>query len=119
VGTTCGASIRDFGQGLWWAIVTVTTVGDGDRYPVAPMGQRVAVVLTLAGIGLIGVRTATVASYFVDRKKTRLTCDWPGSRPCSSNSSRISCRSVCRAERAGPPTRGVMAQSENTDRVSG
>jgi voltage-gated potassium channel len=64
-----GGNIHDFGQGLWWAVVTVTTVGYGDRYPVTPMGQGVAVVLMLAGIGLIGALTATVASYFVEQKE--------------------------------------------------
>ena len=65
-----GANIHDFGQGLWWAIVTVTTVGYGDRYPTTPFGQGVAVLLMLVGIGLIGTLTATVASYFVQEKTT-------------------------------------------------
>jgi voltage-gated potassium channel len=65
-----GSNIHDFGQGLWWAIVTVTTVGYGDRFPVTPAGQGVAVVLMLVGIGLIGTVTATVASYFVEESKT-------------------------------------------------
>jgi voltage-gated potassium channel len=63
-----GANIHDFGQGLWWAIVTVTTVGYGDRYPVSAFGEGVAVLLMLTGIGLIGTLTATVASYFVQEK---------------------------------------------------
>ena len=63
-----GANIHNFGQGLWWAMVTVTTVGYGDKYPVTGMGQGVATVLMLVGIGLIGVLTATVASYFVEEK---------------------------------------------------
>lgn len=63
-----GANIHDFGQGLWWAIVTVTTVGYGDRYPITPFGQGVAVFLMLVGIGLIGALTATVASYFVQER---------------------------------------------------
>jgi len=63
-----GATIHDYGQGLWWAIVTVTTVGYGDRYPITPFGQGVAVVLMLVGIGLIGVLTATIASYFVQER---------------------------------------------------
>jgi voltage-gated potassium channel len=58
-------NIANFGQGLWWAVVTVTTVGYGDHYPVTAFGQGIAVVLMLVGIGLIGVLTATVASYFV------------------------------------------------------
>jgi voltage-gated potassium channel len=58
-------NIHNFGEGLWWSVVTITTVGYGDHYPVTPLGQGVAVVLMLVGIGLIGVLTATVASYFV------------------------------------------------------
>jgi voltage-gated potassium channel len=63
-----GATIHNFGDALWWATVTVTTVGYGDKYPVSPGGRGVAVVLMLVGIGLIGVLTATVASYFVEEK---------------------------------------------------
>lgn len=63
-----GANIHDFGQGLWWAITTATTVGYGDRYPTTPMGQGVAVFLMLVGIGLIGALTATIASYFAQER---------------------------------------------------
>ncbi len=63
-----GANIHNFGDALWWAVVTVTTVGYGDKYPVSSGGRGVAVVLMLVGIGLIGVLTATVASYFVEEK---------------------------------------------------
>jgi voltage-gated potassium channel len=60
-----GSNIHSYPEALWWAIVTVTTVGYGDRYPVSAGGRTVAVVLMLVGIGLIGVLTATVASVFV------------------------------------------------------
>ncbi len=60
-----GSNIHNLGQGLWWAVVTMATVGYGDRYPVTPAGQGLAVFLMLAGIGLLGVLTATFASYFV------------------------------------------------------
>jgi voltage-gated potassium channel len=60
-----GSNIHDYPQALWWAIVTVTTVGYGDRYPVTEGGHAVAVILMLVGIGLIGVLTATVASVFI------------------------------------------------------
>jgi voltage-gated potassium channel len=63
--TARGSNIHNFGQGLWWAVVTVTTVGYGDRNPVTGFGQGVAVFLMVFGIGLIGILTATVASYFV------------------------------------------------------
>ena len=60
-----GANIHSYPDALWWAIVTVTTVGYGDRYPVTEGGRVVAAVLMLVGIGLIGVLTATVASVFI------------------------------------------------------
>jgi voltage-gated potassium channel len=62
-----GSNIHNFGDALWWAIVTVTTVGYGDKFPVSAGGRGVAVVLMFVGIGLIGVLTATVASYFVEQ----------------------------------------------------
>ena len=62
---THGANIQNFGDALWWAIVTVTTVGYGDKFPVSAGGRGVAVVLMLVGIGLIGILTATVASFFI------------------------------------------------------
>lgn len=69
-----GANIHSFGDALWWAIVTVTTVGYGDKYPVSAGGRGVAVVLMLTGIGLVGVLSATVASYFVgQRAETDMT----------------------------------------------
>jgi voltage-gated potassium channel len=60
-----GSNIHNYPDALWWAIVTVTTVGYGDRYPSTEGGRIVASVLMLLGIGLIGVLTATVASVFI------------------------------------------------------
>jgi voltage-gated potassium channel len=60
-----GSNIHSYHDALWWAVVTVTTVGYGDRFPVTEGGRAVAVILMLVGIGLIGVLTATVASFFV------------------------------------------------------
>ena len=60
-----GSNIHNYPDALWWAIVTVTTVGYGDRFPVTEGGRAVAVILMLVGIGLIGVLTATVASVFI------------------------------------------------------
>jgi voltage-gated potassium channel len=60
-----GSNIHSYPDALWWAVVTVTTVGYGDRFPVTGGGRAIAVILMLVGIGLIGVLTATVASFFV------------------------------------------------------
>jgi len=60
-----GSNIHNYPDALWWAIVTVTTVGYGDRFPTTGGGRAIAVILMLVGIGLIGVLTATVASVFI------------------------------------------------------
>lgn len=62
-----GSNIGSFGDALWWAFATVTTVGYGDRFPVTVGGRGVAVGLMLAGIALIGVVTATFASWLIER----------------------------------------------------
>lgn len=60
-------SIDSFGDALWWAIATVTTVGYGDEFPVTPAGRGVAVFLMLVGIALLGVLTANIAAFFLER----------------------------------------------------
>ncbi len=57
-----GSNIKTFGDGLWWAVTTVTTVGYGDRFPTTTEGRILAVMLMLVGISLVGVITASVAS---------------------------------------------------------
>jgi voltage-gated potassium channel len=68
-GRVPGSNIHDYGDALWWAVTTVTTVGYGDRYPVTAGGRGIAVVLMLVGIGLVGVVTASVASYFLQEDR--------------------------------------------------
>ncbi len=59
------ATIKTVGDALWWALITVTTVGYGDRYPVSGAGRIVASTLMITGIALIGVVTASIAAWFV------------------------------------------------------
>jgi voltage-gated potassium channel len=65
---TPGANIQTFGESLWWAVVTTTTVGYGDYYPINPTGRLVGAGLMIVGIGLIGTVSATVANWFLSRK---------------------------------------------------
>jgi voltage-gated potassium channel len=60
-----GSNIKNFEDGLWWAVTTVTTVGYGDKFPTTTEGRLLAVLLMLVGISLVGVITASVASWFV------------------------------------------------------
>ena len=62
-------SIDTFGDALWWAVTTITTVGYGDTYPVTPAGRGIAAFLMVAGIALFGVLTANVAAFFIEREQ--------------------------------------------------
>jgi len=62
-----GTKIHNLGDALWWAITTVTTVGYGDVTPVGGEARVIAVALMIAGVSLLGVVTATLASWIVEK----------------------------------------------------
>jgi voltage-gated potassium channel len=74
-GSAGNPNVRSFGDAIWWSIVTATTVGYGDVSPQTTEGRVIAVVLMFTGIGVIGVFTATVASFFFHMDKESPTAD--------------------------------------------
>lgn len=60
-----GSNIQTYGEAVWWAAVTVTTVGYGDYVPVSPAGRLIATVMLFNGVAVISVITATISSRFV------------------------------------------------------
>jgi voltage-gated potassium channel len=62
----------NIGDGLWWAIQTVTTVGYGDLVPTSTLGRLVAAIVMLAGIGFLTVITASITSTFIENARRRI-----------------------------------------------
>ena len=67
-----GATITDFGTAIWWACVTLATVGYGDTYPVTVLGRIWAVFLMAGGVAIIGTASAIVISYITERVRGRV-----------------------------------------------
>lgn len=57
-----------FGDAVWWVLVTISTVGYGDKVPVTPVGKTMAVIIMFFGVALLSIVTATISSIFVTRK---------------------------------------------------
>ena len=65
-----GASITTYGDSVWWAMETISTVGYGDMVPVTVPGRIYAVTLMLGGMVIVGATTATVISYLNEKVQT-------------------------------------------------
>lgn len=69
VETDPNSNIKTAEDAIWWAYVTITTVGYGDKFPVTTEGRIIAALLMTVGVGLFGTFTAFLASWFVEQTK--------------------------------------------------
>ncbi len=65
------ANITTASDAIWWAYVTITTVGYGDHFPVTFSGRPVGMLLLTAGVGLFGVLTGFLANAFLAPRKKK------------------------------------------------
>ena len=65
------ANITDASDAIWWAYVTITTVGYGDRFPVTNWGRIVGIFVMTAGVGLFGTLSGFLANMFLSPSKQR------------------------------------------------
>ena len=72
-GRSPDANIVTGGDALWWGLVTITTVGYGDYYPVTGLGRMVGVLVMFSGVGIIGALASILASLLVPPPKPEET----------------------------------------------
>jgi len=65
------ANITNLGDAFWWAVVTITTVGYGDYYPVTAVGRAIAVIVMFSGIGVFVLFVSTLAQQRFKRAESR------------------------------------------------
>jgi voltage-gated potassium channel len=69
VETDPNSNIKTAEDAIWWAYVTITTVGYGDKFQVTTEGRIIATMLMTVGVGLFGTFTAYLASWFIGENK--------------------------------------------------
>lgn len=70
-----GSNIQGVGDGWWWAITTMATVGYGDTYPISTQGRIVGTALMVMGVALLGTITASIAANFNGTQNTNIEAD--------------------------------------------
>jgi voltage-gated potassium channel len=64
-----GSNIKTGGDALWYALVTIATVGYGDRYPITAAGRLIGSTMILVGVGLFSVLTGFISTQFLARRR--------------------------------------------------
>ena len=64
-------NVHTFFDSVWWAVVTIATIGYGDIYPVTTGGRIVAIILVFSGVGMLGVLIGVIDSYVLSRYRRR------------------------------------------------
>jgi len=74
------SNIKTGEDAVWWAVVTITTVGYGDRFPVTTEGRFIATILMCAGVGLFGIFSGFLASWFIGPQVSAPAAEGPDMR---------------------------------------
>lgn len=67
-----GASIQSFGDGLWYSVVTLTTVGYGDKFPVTGLGKVIGFFFLLGSLGFLGILVGKINENIQENRERKL-----------------------------------------------
>ena len=102
-----GANIKTVGNALWWAVVTLTTVGYGDFTPVTWQGRAAAALLMFVGFTVLATVTAQISSAFIDQAARARAEQSPATTPAGDDATlRTIAERLSRieAQLGGPPS---------------
>jgi voltage-gated potassium channel len=102
-----GATIVSMGDSIWWAFVTIATVGYGDYTPVTILGRVIAVGLMAGGVAILGVTAASISSWIIERAA--------GGRDDNEAATRGQIRALARQLDALGERMGVPAAADDAD----
>ena len=110
------ANITTGGDALWWSVVTITTVGYGDFFPVTTLGRATGVFVMFAGVGIIGALASILASLLVSPAPAKEPEETDGGRArrgwcCARPAARRTARPPQPAPTELAQTRAEMAQT--------
>lgn len=112
---SANANITNASDALWWAYVTITTVGYGDRYPVTNWGRIVGIFVMTSGVGLFGTLSGYLANLFLSPGKVESTDDHSPAELDDPKARIARIRQMIEAQEAA--TANLKAQIEEIDRL--
>jgi voltage-gated potassium channel len=65
-----GSNIKTGGDALWYALVTIATVGYGDRYPITAEGRLIGSTLIVVGVAIFSILTGFISTQFLAKRRT-------------------------------------------------
>jgi voltage-gated potassium channel len=110
------ANIKNASDAIWWAYVSITTVGYGDRFPTTDWGRFVGVIVLTTGVGLFGVFTGYLATAFLSPSKKKEEEKPEESPPDPQAMLNEIKRLTAEQEKAQEELRAVVAQLRDDER---
>jgi voltage-gated potassium channel len=111
-----GANIVSFGDALWWAAVTIFTVGYGDRFPVTTEGRVVGVCLMAGGVALVGAVTASFATWLIERVRVQEEIDEAADEAATRRDLRAVHAQLDRVEHEMAEVKALLRASQGVER---